>query len=70
MPERKAEDPAPPTRDVFISYASEDKEVARALADALIALGLSVWFDEYELRVGDSLSRKIDEAFGSPAAGS
>ena len=48
-------------RDAFIGYASEDREVARALARALTESGLSIWFDEYELRVGDSLSRKIDE---------
>jgi hypothetical protein len=48
--------------DVFISHATEDKEgVARPLAHALHARGLSVWFDEFELRVGDSLRRKIDQ---------
>lgn len=48
--------------DVFISHASEDKQaVARPLALALQSRGLSVWYDELELRVGDSLRRKIDE---------
>ncbi|MDP9388003.1 MAG: DUF1883 domain-containing protein [Actinomycetota bacterium] len=47
--------------DVFISHASEDKDaVVRPLAAALSARGLSVWFDEFELRIGDSLRRKID----------
>ena len=47
--------------DVFISHASEDKNsIVRALADALIAEGLRVWYDELELRIGDSLRRKID----------
>ena len=42
-------------RDVFISHASEDKdEIARPLADELIRRGLKVWFDEYELVLGDS----------------
>ena len=49
-------------RDVFISHASEDKAgVARPLAEALKAKGLSVWFDEYELTLGDRLRRKIEE---------
>src|SRR5690348_13115544 len=47
--------------DVFISHATEDKrDVARPLAGALVARGLRVWFDETELRPGDSLSRSID----------
>lgn len=48
--------------DVFISHATEDKEeVARPLAEALRRNGLSVWYDEFELRIGDSLRRKIDQ---------
>ena len=51
-----------PEYDVFISHASEDKDdVVRPLAAELAAAGLSVWYDEYELRVGDSLRRKIDK---------
>lgn len=47
--------------DVFISHASEDKdEVVRPLAVALKGKGLSVWYDEFELKIGDSLRRKID----------
>jgi hypothetical protein len=47
--------------DVFISHASEDKNaVVSPLTDALKARGLSVWFDKFELRIGDSLRRKID----------
>lgn len=47
--------------DVFISHASEDKDpVVRPLANALKDGGLRVWYDEFELRIGDSLRRKID----------
>ena len=47
--------------DVFISHASEDKDdVVRPLAKALLDRGLRVWYDEFELRIGDSLRRKID----------
>ena len=58
----RADDVDPQARyDVFISHASEDKEdVARPLADALRADGLSVWYDDFSLRMGDSLRRSID----------
>lgn len=47
--------------DVFISHASDDKDtVARPLAAALQRKGLSVWFDEFALKIGDSLSKSID----------
>lgn len=50
------------TWDVFISHASEDKPtVARPLRDALTALGVTVWLDEAQMRIGHSLRRKIDE---------
>jgi len=48
--------------DVFISHASEDKdEVVRPLAIALQATRLTVWYDEFELRIGDNLRQKIDQ---------
>ncbi len=48
--------------NVFLSHAWEDKEsIARPLYEALTAAGVSVWFDEAVLRMGDSLSGKIDE---------
>lgn len=47
--------------DVFISHAWEDKEaVVRPLAHALVERGVTVWYDEFQLRIGDSLRRKID----------
>jgi hypothetical protein len=47
--------------DVFISHATEDKDVlVRPLAESLRDRGLAVWFDEFEMRLGDSLRRKID----------
>jgi hypothetical protein len=49
------------TYDVFISHASEDKaEVARPLYQALTRRNVRVWFDEAELKLGDSLRRNID----------
>jgi len=47
--------------DVFISHATEDKDaVVRPLAHALQDREISVWYDEFELQVGDSLRRRID----------
>ena len=52
--------------DVFISHASEDKnDVARPLAHALEVNGLVVWYDEFEMRIGDSLRRKIDKGIAN-----
>lgn len=47
--------------DAFISHASEDKqEFVKPLAEKLSDLGLTIWYDEFELKVGDSLRRSID----------
>lgn len=47
--------------DFFISHASEDKnDIVRNLADALRKNGFEVWYDEFELKIGDSLRKKID----------
>jgi hypothetical protein len=51
----------PTTWDVFICHASEDKAFVRRLVSSLAALGVDCWFDEFELRIGDSLVAKIDE---------
>lgn len=56
--------------DVFVSHASEDKdEVARPLVAALRERGVKVWFDDFELRIGDSLRRKIDRGLASSRFG-
>jgi hypothetical protein len=52
--------------DVFISHASEDKdEVVRPLAVALREAGLTVFYDDFELKIGDSLRRKIDHGLAN-----
>ena len=56
--------------DAFISHASEDKETfVRPLAVALRALGLKIWYDEFSLRLGDSLSRSIDKGLADSTFG-
>ena len=46
-------------RAVFLSYASEDAEVAARICDALRSAGVEVWFDQSELRGGDAWDRQI-----------
>ena len=47
------------TKAVFLSYARDDAAAARRIAEALRASGLEVWFDENELRGGDSWDAKL-----------
>jgi hypothetical protein len=48
--------------DLFISHAAEDKtSIARPLAEHLKKIGYKVWFDEFELKLGDSLRKSIDK---------
>ena len=47
------------TKAVFLSYARDDAAAARRIAEALRSAGLEVWFDENELRGGDTWDAKI-----------
>jgi TolB-like protein len=47
------------SKAVFLSYASQDADVARVIADALRGAGVEVWFDQNELRGGDAWDKKI-----------
>jgi TIR domain len=56
--------------DVFICHASEDKEAfVRPLAEGLRRLGVAVWYDEFSLDVGDSLSQAIDRGIAGSRFG-
>jgi len=56
--------------DVFISHASEDKAtLVGPLVHALQDEGLTVWYDEFELKLGDSLRRKIDKGLATSRFG-
>jgi TolB-like protein/Tfp pilus assembly protein PilF len=44
---------------VFLSYASQDADLARGICDALRAAGVEVWFDQSELRGGDAWDAMI-----------
>lgn len=49
---------------VFLSHASEDKELAREIARRLFESGVDVFFDEWEIRSGDSIREKVDAGLG------
>jgi predicted nucleic acid-binding Zn-ribbon protein len=56
--------------DAFISHATEDKkDLVRSLAEALQSRGITVWYDEFELKVGDSLRRSIDKGLAKSRFG-
>jgi len=47
--------------DVFLNHSAKDKPVVRDVAERLRKDGLRVWFDEWEIRPGDSIPAKIEE---------
>jgi len=48
--------------DAFICHASEDKDTfVRPLAEKLRESHLEIWYDEFSLKVGDSLRESIDK---------
>src|SRR5262245_49425686 len=49
------------THDVFLSHSAKDKDIVRGIAERLRADGLRVWFDEWEIRPGDSIPAKLEE---------
>jgi hypothetical protein len=56
--------------DAFISHASEDKEeFVVALVDELQKFGLKIWFDQFSLKVGDSLRESIDHGLAQSSFG-
>ena len=50
--------------DVFISYCSKDRDVARLLANALVARGHSVWWDR-DIVAGESFDQVIERELES-----
>jgi hypothetical protein len=56
--------------DAFICHASENKlDVARPLAERLRAAGLDIWYDEFSLKLGDSLRESIDHGLADSRFG-
>lgn len=44
---------------VFLSYASEDKDIAKQICDELNKVGIDVWFDENKLESGEHFKEVI-----------
>jgi tetratricopeptide (TPR) repeat protein len=56
--------------DVFVSHASEDKaRYVDAFVAALRGLGLRVWYDSNEIRLGDDFRRRMDEGLSQSRFG-
>lgn len=47
---------------VFISYSRRDADWARSFAEALRQRGVSVWFDEFDVRPGESWRDAVESA--------
>ena len=46
---------------LFLSHSSADKTFVEKLAKDLEGVGVNVWFDKCEIKVGDSLTGKIED---------
>jgi hypothetical protein len=56
--------------DCFISHVSDDKKgIVEPLAEKLRAMGLKVWLDNQEIRIGDSLRQKIEQGLADSRFG-
>lgn len=53
---------------IFISYSHEDNAFVDRLAMQLVAYKAKVWLDRWELHVGDSLIRRIQDAIAGASA--
>ena len=52
------------TPHAFLCHATEDKEVARPLAEELQRNGIDTFYDKWEIGLGDSLRQKVEEGIG------
>lgn len=54
-------------KELFISYSSKDREFVERLANDLKGLGIKVWWDQWEVRVGDSIIQKVGDGINQSA---
>lgn len=46
---------------IFLSHSKKDKQIIEKIANDLRSCGIDVWYDEWEIPVGDSIRKKIFE---------
>ncbi|KAF0144310.1 MAG: transmembrane sensor domain-containing protein [Nitrospirae bacterium] len=51
-----------PGKKIFISHSSRDKQFARLLTVDLANIGHSPWLDEWKIKAGESIPKKIGES--------
>src|SRR5262245_46945145 len=49
---------------VFISYSHSDRKFVNELVDKLQKSGVGIWIDQWQIKVGDSITGKINEGIG------
>lgn len=54
-----------PLKKVFLCHSSSDKPFVDRLASDLEKVNIGVWYDKWEIKVGDSLIEKIQEGLDS-----
>ncbi len=54
--------PSQPVKTYFLSYARADAQVALRFADDLIAAGVSLWVDQYDIRPSQHWDRAVEVA--------
>ncbi len=52
----------------FISYSHRDADWAREFAETLRARGLRIWFDQFNVELGASISHSLEEALRDSGA--
>lgn len=50
---------------VFISYSHADSKFVNELAEKLKASGVDIWIDTWKIKVGDSITGKVNEGIGA-----
>ena len=46
---------------IFLCHSSRDKEFVRRIANDLVNRNCRVWFDEWDIKIGDNIVQKINE---------